>query len=98
MVKAFLKVVPVPNDAKDKGCLLEAILLMPHGEVVEIEGSGFEPNSDLEVESRSGKEHQVKTEKASSEGRYEAAILPFVKGEQHGTTHVRIRRRSAARN
>jgi hypothetical protein len=89
-VRAFLKVVPVPNDARDKSCLLEAILLMPHGEIVEIEGSGFEPKSDLEMESRSGKEHQVKTVKASSEGRYESAILPFVKGEQHGTTHVKI--------
>jgi hypothetical protein len=90
-VKAFLKAVPVPNGARDRGCLLDAILLMPHGELVEIEGSGFEPNSDLEMESKSGKEHHVKTVKASSEGRYECAILPFVKGEQYGVTHVKIK-------
>jgi hypothetical protein len=81
--------VPVPIEAKSNGCTLAAVLLMPHGELVELNGSGFQPNGDLQMESSSGKEHQTQTVKAAQEGTWVSAILPYVKGARHGTTHVK---------
>lgn len=88
-LKAFLKVVPVPIEAKSNGCTLAAILLMPRGELVELEGSGFQPDGDLQMEVSSGKEHQIQTVKAAQDGTWFSAILPYVKGARQGTTRAK---------
>lgn len=90
-LKAFLKIVPIPNEATDGGCVLEAVLLMPGAEAVEIEGRGFQPNAAIAVESNSAGEHHNGKAKADADGVYRTLFLPYVKGQERGTTHVRIK-------
>jgi hypothetical protein len=54
-VKGFVQVIPFPNSATDKGCSLQSILGTPKGELTYVQGSGFEPNEELRVDSGLGK-------------------------------------------
>jgi hypothetical protein len=56
--KVFAKVVPVALGGEDHGCSVDAILLTPGAELVLIVSSGFPPNSDVTMDSRSQDERQ----------------------------------------
>ncbi len=90
-LKAFAKVVPLPNQANDKGCSIQSVLLTPGAEEVAIEGTGFEPNADLTFESNSSGERHSAKAKAGADGNYFSVMLPYKQGEQHGTTQVTIK-------
>jgi len=90
-IKAFLKVVPIPNASRDKECVLDSVLLMPGGAAVAIEGAGFEPGAEVTMETRSGSEHYTEKAKAGADGKYFSVILPYRKGEQRGTTNVNLK-------
>ncbi len=89
--KAFLKIVPFPNEASDKACRLQAVLLMPRAEEVAIEGSGFKPGADLITNTASGPEHLTGKAKADAQGRFFSVVLPHRKGEQKGTTQFEVK-------
>ena len=90
-LRAFAKIVPLPNQGADKGCVIDAVLLMPAGEIVEIEGAGFQPGETLQMESHSGKERHGGKGKAEPDGTVAITLLPYVKGGQRGTTHVQLK-------
>jgi hypothetical protein len=85
-VKAFVGLVPFPNAATDKGCRLESVLGTPNGELTYIQGSGFEPNAELTIDSQSYDEKHHDTSKAEADGSYFAVIMPYVSGKTSGKT------------
>jgi hypothetical protein len=85
-LKGFIFVVPFQNSVTDKGCRLESILGTPKGEVTYIQGSGFEPNEELTMDSESYGEKNHGVAKAEADGSYFAVALPNVLGKTSGTT------------
>lgn len=94
--RVFLKIVPVPNEAVDKQCHIESVLLTPGAEAVAIEAKGFRPNADLTIETSSGGEHAQGKAKAGEDGTYFTVALPYRTGIRHGTTSIKLK--SAACN
>jgi len=90
-VKVFAKIVPMPLRGEDKGCNVEAVLLMPGAEVVLIEGSGFPPNSDVVFDSESEGERHGGKAKTDENGRYSSAILPYKQGLARGVAKVSLK-------
>jgi hypothetical protein len=88
-LRAFAKIVPLPNEASNRGCTVEAVQLAPEGRFVLVEGRGFPPNAQLAIDRVGGGEHSTAKAKANSDGRYFDLILPFQKGQQSGTTTVK---------
>jgi hypothetical protein len=88
--RVFAKLVPVPLAAADRGCRIEAVLLLPGAEVVLVVGSGFPPDADLTMDSDSAGERHTASGKANSDGRYISAFLPYVQGVARGATNVRL--------
>jgi hypothetical protein len=93
-LQGFVAVVPFPNEAMDKGCKLESIIGTQNGEITFIQGNGFEPNSDLIVDSQSYDEKHQDTAKAGPDGSYFAAIMPSVLGKKSGTTVLEVKARN----
>lgn len=89
-IRAVIKLVPVPNEADDNGCHLDAVLLMPHAELVLIEGSNLPPNSDLTLSGDSEGEVHSFTDKSDPDGNYLKALLPAKAGLKSGTIKVRL--------
>jgi hypothetical protein len=90
-LKGFVAVVPFPNARSDKGCNLESIIGSPNGELTFIQGSGFEPNEDLTIDSESyGEKHHDKSN-ASADGSYFLALLPYVTGKKSGKTTIEVK-------
>ena len=87
-LRAFAKIVPLPNQASNRGCTLEAVQLAPEGRFVLVEGRGFPPNAQLAIDRLSGDEHTTAKAKATPDGRYFDLILPFQKGRANGTMSV----------
>ncbi len=85
-VKGFIQVIPFPNSVTDKGCSLQPILGTPKGELMYIQGSGFEPNEDLTMDGESYGEKNHGVAKAEADGSYFAAAMPNVLGKTSGTT------------
>lgn len=85
-VKGFIQVIPFPNSVTDKGCSLQSILGTPKGELTYIQGSGFEPNEDLMLDSESAGEKNDGVSKAEPDGSHFAVALPSVLGKTSGTT------------
>jgi hypothetical protein len=90
-VRALLNFAPIPNESQDGACHIQAVLLTPGAEAVAIQGTGFEPNSEVIMDSKSADEgHQFKG-KAEADGSYFALLLPYRAGAKNGTTHVILR-------
>jgi hypothetical protein len=89
--RGFVSVIPFPNAAGDKGCRLESVLGMPNGEITYIQGTGFEPNADLNVDSQSYDEKHHITAKAEADGSYFATWMPYVSGKKSGETVVEVK-------
>jgi hypothetical protein len=90
-VKVFAKIVPIPLRGEDKGCSIEAVLLTPSSEIVFIEGTGFQPNSDVVMDSESEGERHGGKAKTDTNGRYVSAILPYKQGLARGTAKVTVK-------
>lgn len=95
-VRALLKVVPVPNEGRDKGCRVQAVLLRPQAQIVILESSGFAAGAELTLESESAGERVTGKGKADAAGAYSSMLLPYVKGRSGGTTRVRLRSSACA--
>lgn len=89
--KIFLGVIPDPISEKNKGCTLEVIRLMPKFELAMIRASGYKPNEELKLESKSYDEAHDAETKSDSDGEYVAALLPNVEGKQAGKTDVTLK-------
>jgi hypothetical protein len=90
-VKGFVAVVPFPNTQSDKGCRLESIIGSPNGELTFIQGSGFEPNAELTIDSVSYGENIKTKTSAQADGSYFAALLPYVIGKKSGKTTIDVK-------
>ncbi len=89
--KVFAKVVPIPLRGEDRGCAVEGVLLTPGAELVLIEGSGFPPNGEVEMDSDSEGERHGERKKADADGRYVSAMLPYKQGASRGTLKVALK-------
>jgi hypothetical protein len=90
-LKGFVSVVPFPNVVVDNGCRLESIIGTPNGELTFVQGTGFEPNAALTMESQSYDERHHDVSKAQADGSYFAAIAPSVLGEKSGVTVLEVK-------
>ena len=90
-IKVFAKFVPLLLKGEDKGCSVEAVLLTPGAELVEIEGAGFPANADIAMDSDSEGERHNGKGKTDSNGAYTSAILPYKQGVTHGTAKVSLK-------
>jgi len=90
-VKIFTSIVPVPLEGKDHGCHISAVILTRNAEVVMFEGSGFQPDADIEVASVSGKEVRKQAKQADAKGNFMAVDLPFVEGQSHGNVKMTLK-------
>jgi len=87
--RAAVIVVPNPITASDKGCTLSAERLTPHFEIAFFTGSGYPQDANILFDSESyGEKHRLETT-ADHEGKIHFAMLPFVSGHPHGTTHIK---------
>jgi len=87
-VKAFTYVIPFPVTGVDRGCSIEAILLLQHAEAVLIQGSGFAANAAVRMKAMSETEQQENDLKADSSGGIFTVLLPYVKGKTDGKGKV----------
>jgi hypothetical protein len=85
-IKGFIQAIPFPNTVTDRGCTLQTILGTPKGEVTYVQGSGFQPNEELTMDSESYGEKNHGTAKAEADGTYFAVALPNILGKTSGTT------------
>jgi hypothetical protein len=90
-VKGFVAVVPFPNAKSDNGCRLESIIGTPNGELTFIQGTGFQPNADLTIDSESYGEKHHDRSTAQADGSYFLALLPYVAGKKSGNTTIEVK-------
>ena len=88
-IKAYVKVVPVPVEAEDKGCRLRGVVLLPRGTLLAIEATGFPASSVIGFHTESeGEIHDTKPT-TDAAGRYLSAVLPVKAGVERGTVKIR---------
>lgn len=85
-LKAFAGTVPFPNSTTDKNCELESVIGTPKGELTFVQGTGFEPNEELTIDSESYDEKHHDVAKAEGDGSYFSAVMPYVSGKKSGKT------------
>ncbi len=88
---AFAEMSPIPIQAEDRGCTLQATLLTPGAEMLLIEGSGFPPNAEYTTESNSEGERQAGRNKAGPDGKFSFAVLPYKEGLAKGTIVIGVK-------
>lgn len=90
-MKGFVAVVPFPNAKSDKGCRLESVIGSVNGELTFIQGSGFEPDDELTIDSESyGEKHHDKST-AQADGSYFMVLMPYVTGKKSGKTTIEVK-------
>ena len=89
-LQAFAKVVPRPNAAEDKGCRVEAVLLMPHAELILLQASNFPANTRLTMIADSEGEIQKTQPTTDAKGEYTYALMPAKAGLKSGSIKVRL--------
>ncbi len=89
-IHAFVKVVPLPNIARDKGCSLEATLLLQHAELIVVEGSNFPPEAALKMTSNSEGEIKTADKKSDAAGHSVFAIMPAKAGLKSGVIKIEL--------
>jgi len=82
--------VPIPNRVADKGCSLEEVMLAPISSLVALQGTGFEPKSDVPFFSESEGEHHDGQIKSDSDGNFYFAMALGVKGKEKGVAKVNV--------
>lgn len=76
--------VPYPVETAEKGCRLSAMLATPDGEAILIEGDGFQPNSQVLLQSNSAGELRQSQKPVDSSGHIQFVDLPYVAGKNAG--------------
>ena len=95
-LRGIASVIPFPNAATDHTCRLESVIGTPKGEVTYIQGTGFEPNEELVIDSESYGEKNHVVQKAEADGSYFAVALPNVQGKTSGVTTWSVKGKSCS--
>jgi hypothetical protein len=82
--------VPFPISDEDKGCRLSVLLSLRDAGMVLVDGSGFPPNTPLEMEAVTGAETRSLHPKTDPSGAFVIIVLPTEKGQTAGDTTVRF--------
>jgi len=93
-LRAFAQVIPFPLEVSSGPCHLAAIETGPYYYGMFIGLTGFQPNEDLAIEQQSGDEGGHTNAKANEQGGYNAALLPFVKGQRSGKARFYVTAKS----
>ena len=93
-LRAFAQVIPFPLEVLSGPCHLAAIETGPYYYGMFIGLTGFQPNEDLAIEQQSGDEGGHTNAKANEQGGYNAALLPFVKGQRSGKARFYVTAKS----
>jgi hypothetical protein len=86
---AAASLVPFPIVNADKGCQLQVILGTKNAALVLIEGTGFPPNADINLDTQTTGNTNTLHAKSSAEGRTIVPVLVNVKAQSSGETTVR---------
>ena len=89
-LRAFTSLVPIPNRLTDRRCSLEEVMLAPLSSLVALQGSGYEPNAEIQFSSESEGEHHDGQLKPDSDGNLYFAMGLGVKGKENGVAKVNI--------
>jgi len=87
---AYTKMVPIPIRAVDKGCTVEATMLTQSGAIALLEGSGFTPNSEIDMQLVYGDKHEGGKTKVDEKGTYSATVIPVIDNVSNGTMKVSV--------
>ena len=82
--------VPFPIESIDKSCRLSALLATPDGEAILIEGDGFQPNSEVLLQSDSAGEQRTSQKPVDASGHVQFVDLPYVTGKDAGMLNATI--------
>lgn len=85
---AAVSYVPFPIESEDKGCKLNVILGTKDAEMVLIEGFGFKQDATYMLGSESFGEKHALTATIDQQGRFIAALTPWVPGHTAGDTVI----------
>lgn len=88
--KADGSIVPFPVTGADRGCSVEAVLLLPGGQAMLLHGTGFASHSTLHISGVSEGETKTGDVTSSEEGTFDSALLPGVKGKSKGRFQVNV--------
>jgi len=86
--------VPFPVESIDRGCRLSALLATPDAEAILIEGDGFQPNSQVFLQSNSADEQRQSQKPVDAKGHIDFVDLPYVAGKDAGTLNDTISTKS----
>jgi hypothetical protein len=92
-LRAYTKIVPVPIRGEENGCTVEAVMLTPNGTIAVIEGSGFAPNSAIEMRLENGDTPTSGKSTVDEAGTFKATVIPIdlaKTGTQFGTMKVSV--------
>jgi len=90
-LRAAVKTVPVPNSAVDNNCRIDAVLLMPHAELIWLEASRFPAGTALTLTQNSAGDVQVSHPRTDGTGSFAWAILPSKAGAKSGTVQMELK-------
>lgn len=83
---AAVSVVPFPIEGVDKGCKINVILGSKDAELVLIEGQGFQKDANYTLGTESFSEKHPLSVNIDPQGRFIAALTPWVPGHDAGDT------------
>lgn len=83
-LRAFAQIVLFPWEESAGPCHLSLVETGPYYSGVVIRLIGFQPDEELTLDQRSENEGGQSEAKADSQGAYNAALFPFVKGKRSG--------------
>lgn len=89
-LRAVINFVPIPNRATANKCSLDEIMLAPLSSLVALQGSGYEPNAEVQFLSESEGEHHDGQVKTDSEGDFFFAMALGVKGKDRGVVKLSV--------
>ena len=89
-LRAFIRLIPIPNRATDKRCSLEEVMLAPLSSLVGLQGSGYDANADIHFSSESEGEHHDGQLKSDADGNFYFALGLGVKGKEKGVAKVSV--------
>jgi len=87
---AAASAIPFPIANTDKVCKLQVILGMKDGALVLIEGTGFPPNAQTQIDLITGDNTRRLNSKTNNDGRLVIPLLPGTSGQSSGETTVRF--------
>ncbi len=96
VTKVLASSVPIPLHGEDRGCAVDAVLLLPRGMLVLVEGSGFPASSELKMDSDSEGERHGGNGKVDRYGHYVSAVVPYKLGTPRGTLRVTLKSANCA--